>query len=225
MKMSHLDRILLLATGLLAAWQVAVGIDGLGTVPITAYTIAFGVLLVAGLLMIILGFEALDSPIVVIISTIIPLSLALGLVWEHLEAWRSLALGFATLGFLAILLTRSFPMQRESRMLLPGKSRMQLPGKSRMQLPGKVPTIVLASVHGIAGLTIFLLPTILAAQGVTRPGFALVGLGGALIGLGGLLLSFLKAGKPILPRETIFRILPALLLLMTMAFVAGFALA
>ncbi len=209
MKMSHLDRILLLATGLLAAWQVAVGIDGLGTVPITAYTIAFGVLLVAGLLMIILGFEALDSPIVVIISTIIPLSLALGLVWEHLEAWRSLALGFATLGFLAILLTRSFPMQRESR----------------MQLPGKVPTIVLASVHGIAGLTIFLLPTILAAQGVTRPGFALVGLGGALIGLGGLLLSFLKAGKPILPRETIFRILPALLLLMTMAFVAGFALA
>lgn len=217
MKMSYLDRILLLATGLLAAWQVAVGIDGLGTVPITAYTVAFGVLLVAGLLMIILGFEALDSPIVVIISTIIPLSLALGLVWEHLESWRNLALGFAILGFLAILLTRSFPM--------PGESRTLLPGKSRMQLPGKVPTIVLASVHGIAGLTIFLLPTILAAQGVTRPGFALVGLGGALIGLGGLLLSFLKAGKPILPRETIFRILPALLLLTTMAFVAGFALA
>ncbi len=200
MKMTPLDRILLLITGLLAAWQVAVGIDGLGTVPITAYTIGFGVLLVAGLLMIILGFEVLESPIVVIVSTIIPLSLALGLVWEHLEAWRSLALGFAILGFLAILLTRSFPM------------------------PGKVPTIILASIHGIAGLTIFLLPTILAAQGVTRPGFALVGLGGALIGLGGLLLSFLKAGKPILPKETIFRILPALLLLMTTAFVAGFTL-
>ncbi len=200
MKMTPLDRILLLITGLLAAWQVAVGIDGLGTVPITAYTIGFGVLLVAGLLMIILGFEVLESPIVVIVSTIIPLSLALGLVWEHLEAWRSLALEFAILGFLAILLTRSFPM------------------------PGKVPTIILASIHGIAGLTIFLLPTILAAQGVTRPGFALVGLGGALIGLGGLLLSFLKAGKPILPKETIFRILPALLLLMTTAFVAGFTL-
>jgi hypothetical protein len=38
-----------------------------------------------------------------------------------------------------------------------------------------------------------------------------------------LLLSFLKIGKPILPRETIFRILPGLLLLMTAAFVAGFA--
>ena len=201
MKMSPLDRILLLLTGLLAAYQVAIGINGLGAVPITAYTIAFGVLLVAGLLLIILGFDVLESPIVVIISTIIPLSLSLGLVWEHLEAWRTPYLGFAILGFLAILVTRSFPM------------------------PGKLPTIVLALVHGIAGMTIFLLPTILAAQGVARPGFALVGLGGALIGIGGLLLSFLKAGKPILPKETILRVLPGLLLLMTAAFVAGFAFA
>ena len=52
---------------------------------------------------------------------------------------------------------------------------------------------------------------------------ALVGVGGALIGVGGLLLSFLKAGKPILSRETILKILPGLLLLMTICFVAGFA--
>jgi hypothetical protein len=90
-------------------------------------------------------------------------------------------------------------------------------------MPPKLPTIILAFVHGVAGLTIFLLPTIMAAQGVTRSGFALVGLGGALIGIGGLLLSFLRAGKPILPKETILRIFPTLLLLMTAAFVAGFA--
>jgi len=201
MKISPLDRILLLLTGLLAAYQVAVGINGLGAVPITAYTIGFGVLLVAGLLLIILGFEVLDSPIVVIVSTIIPLAISLGLVWEHLAAWRTPYLVFTLGGFLAIVLTRSLPLK------------------------GKLPTIVLAVIHGVAGMIIFLLPTILAAQGVTRPGFALVGLGGALIGLGGLLLSFLKAGKPILPRTTILRILPALLLLMTAAFVAGFALA
>jgi hypothetical protein len=47
-------------------------------------------------------------------------------------------------------------------------------------------------------------------------------LGGALIGIGGLLLSFLKAGKPILTRQTILSVLPSLLLLMTAAFVAGF---
>ncbi|MBO9368584.1 MAG: hypothetical protein J7555_07555, partial [Chloroflexi bacterium] len=195
-----LDRVLLLLTGLLAAYQVAVGINGLGAVPITAYTIGFGVLLVAGLLLIILGFEVLDSPLVVIVSTIIPLSLSLGLVWEHLAAWRTPYLLFVLGGFLAIALTRSLPLK------------------------GKLPTLVLAVVHGVAGMIIFLLPSVLAAQGVTRPGFALVGLGGALIGLGGLLLSFLKAGKPILPRTTILRILPALLLLMTAAFVAGFAL-
>ncbi len=198
MKMTSLDRVLLLATGLLAAWQVTIGIDGLGAVPITAYTIAFGVLLVAGLLMIILGFDVLESPIVVIVSTIIPLSLALGLVWQHLEGWRAPYLGFVLFGLAAVIVTRTFP------------------------IPGKLPTIVIAIVHGVAGITIFLLPTILSAQGITRPGFALIGLGGALIGLGGLLLSFLKAGKPIVPRETIFKILPALLLLMTTAFVAGF---
>jgi hypothetical protein len=201
MKISPLDRVLLLLTGLLAAYQVAVGINGLGAVPITAYTIGFGVLLVAGLLLIILGFEVLDSPVVVIISTVIPLAISLGLVWEHLASFRTSYLVFAIVGFLAVTLTRSLPLK------------------------GKLPTLVLAIVHGISGMVIFLLPSVLAAQGVTRPGFALVGLGGALIGLGGLLLSFLKAGKPILPRTTILRILPALLLLMTAAFVAGFALA
>jgi hypothetical protein len=198
LRISPLDRALLLITSLLAAYQVVVGIDGLGEVPIIAYTIAFGVLLVAGLLLIILGFEVLDSPIVVIVSTIIPLSLSLGLVWEHLVSFRNPYLLFAIGGFLAIVLTRSLSM------------------------PGKLPTIVLATIHGVAGIVIFLLPSILAANGTTRPGFALVGLGGALIGLGGLLLSFLKAGKPIVPRETILKILPGLLLLMTLAFVAGF---
>ena len=209
MKISMLDRVLLLLTGLLAAYQVAVGINGLGNIPIIAYTVAFGVLLVAGLLIIILGLEILDSPVVVIVSTIIPLSLSLGLVWEHLENWRGQYLSFVIVGFIAILLTRSYSMP--GPVLKPG-------------LPHKLPMIILAFVHGIAGLIIFLLPSILAANGTMKPGFALVGLGGALIGIGGLLLSFLKAGKPILPKETILRILPGLLLLMTAAFVTGFAL-
>jgi hypothetical protein len=201
MKPSLYSRLFLFLTALLAAWQIAIGIDGLQRVPILAYTVAFGVLLVACLLLIILGLEVLESPAVVVISTIIPLSLSLGLVWEHLAAWRTVYLIFALVGFLSILLTRSLPLK------------------------GRLPIFVLAIVHGVAGMVIFLLPSVLAAQGTARPGFALVGLGGALIGLGGLLLSFLKAGRPIVPRETILRILPALLLLMTAAFVAGFAFA
>jgi hypothetical protein len=196
--MTSIDRILLLLTSLLTGYQVAVGINGLDTVPIIAYTIGFGVLLVAALLMIILGFEVLDLPIVVIISTVIPLSLALGLIWEHAASYGTLYLLFALIGFLAVTVTRSIPMKN------------------------KIPTILLAIVHGIAGMTIFLLPSIMAASGTMKSGFALVGLGGALMGLGGLLLSFLKAGRPVLSKETILRVLPALLLLMTGCFVAGF---
>lgn len=198
MKMTLIDRIFLIITAILASYQVVVGINGLDEVPIIAYTIGFGVLLVAGLLLIILGFEALDAPIVVIVSTIIPLALATGLVYQHLVSFRTSYLLFAILGFLAVSATRTIPIH------------------------GKLPTFVLAIVHGVAGMTIFLLPPILAANGTMKSAFALVGLGGALIGLGGLLLSFLKAGKPIVPKETILKILPALLLLMTICFVAGF---
>jgi len=197
-KISLLDRILLLLTGLLAAYQIVAGIDEMATLSMWAYTIAFGVLLVAGLLLILMGFEVLDSPLVVIVSTIIPLSLSLGLVSEYLPGFTALYMIFAVVGFLAIVVTR-------------------------YATPGKIATIVLATVHGVAGMLIFLLPITLVLTGEMPPGFALVGVGGALIGVGGLLLAFLKAGKPILPQKTILTVLPALLFLMTAAFVIGFS--
>ncbi len=198
MKMTILDRLLLFLTGILAAWQVAVGINGTETLPLVAYTVTFGVLLVACLLLIILGFDVLESPVVVIVSTIIPLSLSLGLVWENSIPLRMPYFIFAVVGFLSILFTRLLHFQN------------------------KLPIIVLAVVHGMAGLTIFLLPIVSALNGRADPPFALVGLGGALIGIGGLLLSFLKIGHPILSRSIILRLLPLLLFLMTVSFVFGF---
>jgi hypothetical protein len=107
-KMSVLDRILLLLTGLLAAYQVSIGIDSFATLPVIAYTIAFGVLLVAGLLLIILGFEVLGSPLVVIVSTVIPLTLSLGLVWQYAPFSQMAYLAFSILGFLLVVSTRLF---------------------------------------------------------------------------------------------------------------------
>ncbi len=101
MSISALNRILLLGTCILAAYQVVAGINGLENVPIIAYTIAFGVLLVAGLLIIILGYDILDSPVVIVVSTIIPLSLSLGLVWEHIGSLRFPYLIFSIIGFLS----------------------------------------------------------------------------------------------------------------------------
>ena len=198
MKMSVLDRILLLVTGLLAAYQIAFGIDGSLSLPVVAYTISFGVLLVAGLLLIILGFDVLEAPAVVIISTLIPLSLATGLVWEYLPSFKEFYLVLSLIGLVAIIVTRSF------------------------SIPGKLPAIVLALIHGVAGMTIFLLPIIFAFSGKADPGFAFVGIGGALIGVGGLLLAFLKSGKPILSQRFILTVLPGLLFLMTLCFVIGF---
>lgn len=198
-KMSMLDRSLLLLTGLLAAYQIVFGIDGAPLPAIWFYTVAFGVLLLAGLLLIILGFEALASPVVVIAATIIPVTLSLGLVWEFFPAWRTPYLLFAVAGFAAVAITR-------------------------LAVPGRAATATLATVHGVAGLLIFGLPIFLSIRGDAPAGFALVGVGGALIGLAGLLLSFLRVGRPLLPERTILTLLPALLALVTAAFVAGFAL-
>lgn len=197
---SVLDRLFFLLTALLSAYQIAVGIEGLGSLAVICYTIAFGVLLVASLILIILGFEALESPLVVTVAALIPLSLSLGLISHYIPTYQVGYMTFAVLGFLAIVLTRYLT-------------------------PGGTATIALTLVHGTAGLIIFILPIVLSLQGVARPGFILVGIGGGLIGIGGLLLAFLRAGRPILSTQTIYTILPSLLLLMTVAFVAGLAIA
>jgi len=196
--MKPLDRILLLTTALIASYQVVQGIDGLNNMAIACYTITFGVLIIASLLMLILGLEVLDSPVVVIASTLIPLSLALGLISQFLREILIPYGIFILAGFLVIVITR-------------------LAG------PKKLAVMVLAIVHGVAGLTIFFLPLVLVLRSLAPNGFALVSVGGMLIGLGGLLLSFLKAGKPLLSRGKILAVLPSLLLLTTAAFVAGFA--
>jgi hypothetical protein len=196
-KISPLDRILLLITGLLAAYLVVMGVEGLPVLVTWAYSTAFGVLLIAGLLIIINGFEVLDSPLVVIIAAIIPLGLSLGMVIENLPPnWHLPYLAFVVIGFLTILLTRFL-------------------------VPERTATIVLATVHGVAGLLIFSLPIILVLQGEKAPMYLFMSAGGALIGIGGMLLAFLKSGRPILSAERIFMLLPWILLLMSTSFALG----
>ena len=59
----------------------------------------------AALLFIILGFEVLDTPSMVIISTIIPLSQSLGLVCHYLAAYRTFYLVFSIAWVLVIVKT------------------------------------------------------------------------------------------------------------------------
>jgi hypothetical protein len=194
------DRIFLLAAVLLAAYQIIAGLEGLKALSIWAYTIGFGTLLVSCLLLIILGFGGFNSQAVVIVSTAIPLSISLGMVADHLPAFLFPYLVFCLAGFAAT-------------------------GISRIYLAGKAAIWILAVTHGVAGLLITLLPLLLYLQKTAPPGYLLVSLGGALIGLGGILLALLRTGKTLLPEETIYRLLPAVLLLMSLSFIGGFSFA
>ncbi len=200
--MTLLDRIILLVTGLVALYLVLrLGRKeekpaGSGRQRIY-YAAAFAVLLVAGLLLIALGYGILANPLVVIVAALIPACLSLGLVADLGPRWEVAYGVFALLGLGAIAVTRfvGAPV---------------------------LGTIVLALVHSVAGLLIFILPLVAAAKKVRPWSFAWVTVGGTLIGIGGIALAMLKTGHPILSAGLIQTILAPLLLLMTVAFALGF---
>lgn len=163
------------------------------------YIIGFGVLLVAGLLLIFFSYDILASPFVIIVSTLIPLSLSLGLVTQYFPKQSKYYLAFVVLGFLAI-------------------------AAGTLADLGTLGTIILASVHSVAGLTLFLMPIVLVIKKKVPAPFAMVSLGAALIGIGGIALGFLKTGRPLLffTQEVIFLILAPLLFLMVASFAVGF---
>ncbi len=200
--MTVVDQLLLLVTGLTALYLVATFYreyrgGGKEAENSLYYMVAFAVVLVAGLLLIGLGYGVLANPLVVIVSTLIPLALALGLVGEFYPEYQRSYLLFAIAGLLAIAVTR-------------------------FTGPSGVATGVLALVHSVAGLTIFFTPIAVWRRKARPAGFIMVTVGGTLIGIGGIALAFLKAGRPILPADVIFAILAPLLLLMTASFAWGF---
>jgi len=197
MKLNILDRLLFLATGLLSGYIIAFGIEGFELPVMIAFTISFGVMLIASLMIIIIGYEILENSIVVIAATLVPLGLALGLVTLKFPQWFIPYLIFALAGFFGIIFTRL------------------------NKVPGKASVITLAVTHAISGLTIVALPIYSVAIGQSRFGFVYVAVGGSLIGLGGLLLMFIKMKKPILSVEIVMKALPWILTLMMFFFSLG----
>jgi len=200
--MSLLDRILLLVTGLVALyaiWRVYQAHQKAPKAAYVLYMLSFAVLFVAGVLLILFGYGLLSSPWVVVVTTLIPLSLATGLVYDLKPEWAKAYSVYAILGFLAIAAVYLGGMEHLAKFVMP-------------------------IVHGIAGLTIVLLPLMAVSQGAAPAGFALVAVGGVLIGLGGIALAFLKMGKQFLffSQEVVLTILAPLLLLMTLAYTWGF---
>jgi hypothetical protein len=163
------------------------------------YIISFAVLLVAGILLIIFTYDALESPLVIVVAVLIPAGLAVGLISDINPKFERAYLIFAIVGLVAIAITR-------------------------FTGPSTLATIVLIIVHTVAGLTIFFLPIYAVTQKVEGSGFLWVTVGGTLIGLGGIALAFLKTDRQLLffSADFVFTILAPLLLLMATAFGWGF---
>jgi len=191
------NRILLFLMVLLAAYEVIVAGNSQEVIATWAYTVGFGGLVISGLILIVIGFETFQRPLVVTIATIIPLAISLGLIADFFPAFTIYYLLFAIAGLLIVATTRVIDNTKKS-------------------------VLFLAPIHGISGLIIFFAPIFLSYQNITEPGFLWISVGGALIGLGGLILSYLRTGKEILSQKTVFRLFPSLLFLSTLSFVLGF---
>jgi hypothetical protein len=195
------DYITLLATGLVAIyalWRFYKHYQENKSVSDIFYMISFVVLLVAGLLLIAFTYDALENPLVVLVSYLIPAGISLGLIAQFYPKYGMPYLFLVIVGLALIGITRILELD--------------------------LGRIVLPIFHSIAGLTIFLLPMVVVRAGRAPTGFLGVSLGGVLIGLGGIALAFLKAGNQFLffSEEVVFAILGPLLLLMALAFTWGF---
>ena len=200
--MTLFDQVVLLATGLVAAylvWRFANHYRSTSASFDIYYIISFTVLLVAGLLLIVFTYDALESPLVVIVSALIPAGLAVGLVFEIYPKYGRAYLIFSILALLALAITR-------------------LTG------PDALATATLAFAHSVFGLTIFFIPISAVYRKIAPTRFLWVTVGGALIGIGGIALAFLKTGNQLLffDADLVFAILAPLLLLMALAFAWGF---
>ncbi len=200
--MEWYDRIVLLATGLVAIyilWRFYNHYRENRKLADVFYMVSFGVLLVAGLLLIAFTYDALDNPLVVLVSYLIPAGLSLGLITQFYPKYGMPYLIFVIVGLALIGITRILELDELGRIVLP-------------------------IFHTAAGMIIFLLPIVVVREGRAPAGFLWVSIGGALIGLGGIALAFLKAGNQFLffSEEVVFAILAPLLLLMALAFTWGF---
>lgn len=203
METTLLDQLILLLTGLTSVYLIYRFIQALKDTTENAkyfyhYIIAFAVLFVSGVLIILFDFAILARPEIKIVATLIPFTIASGLMCQFYQKYAKPYVIFLALGFILIILMNY----------------------------GIISTKLIYPVfHSIAGLTIFFIPIIAVKNNVANKGFIWVTVGGTLIGIGGIALAFLGAGTPLLgifTAEVVFTILTPILLLMTLAYTWGF---
>ncbi len=196
-KKSILGRIIYLLTGHVAGYQIIKGMENYSNLTTTLYTISFGLLLLACLLLLLMGFEIMENNYIAVIASLIPITLSLGLVTDKLENSTIYSVIISVSFLIAVAL--------------------------RLFSSGKIQSLSIGAIHFLSGSVIFFLPIILFYTSVAEIQIMMISLGGVIIGSGGMLLGLLKAGKSILEKEKVVNLFPLILFLTTTAFVIGLA--
>ena len=201
--MPILDYVFLLLTGLTALYLVWYFIKlpdcEEGKCPCRYYfVVAFLVMLVAGLILIFAGWSALATPFVSVVAGLIPFGIATGLVARHYSGAHMGYLGLMLVGVVLIAIAKFGGFADFAKVIYP-------------------------IFHGIAGLTIVIVPILAVKAGEASGKYIFVAVGGALMGLGGMALAFLSVGKQLLffSGDVVMAILAPLLFLTTFSFLLG----
>ncbi len=195
-KISVLNRIIFLFTGHLAGYKVVGGMQPYSELTTFYYTLAFGTLVLASLLLMLLGFEILDSNGVLVVAALIPVGLSLGMINQYLPQVHTIYLIISIIAIIAVAVSRFFASE-------------------------KTALIMLTLVHGLAGIIVVWIPLVLVFSGQQNVRTLLISAGGIIIGAEGLLLASFKVGKTFIAPEKLYASFPMILFLASLAFVVG----
>lgn len=204
--MNSIDRLFLLLTGLAAIFTIykLMKKDD-STQNSLFHIISLSVLTVSGVLLMIFGWgilglmgDGISNKFIAVVASLIPFAWALGVANDINKKLVNIYLPFLGIGLLLIIISR-------------------LSGSSEFA------RIVYPIFHGIAGLSIVLLPALTMKESGLKKEYLLVSVGGLLISTGGMALSFLMAGRQLLffSTEVVLMILAPLLFLTTVTYSVG----
>lgn len=195
-KIEVTNKIFLFLTAFLSAYQVVTGGHGTNQISIWSYTIGFGTLVISSIIILLLGFETFDKPLLIIVSALIPLSIANGLVSQKTTEITSWYLLFSITGFLIIIITRFI--------------------KNTF-----LANLALSFIHAISGFIILVLPIYLVFSHSLPKNLLFFSAGGFIMGLGGLVIFWVQKEGNISQVNRKYTFLPGLLLLSTILFSIG----
>ncbi len=197
-KKSIINKIIFLLTGHIAGYKIINGMEAYSNLTTFYFTVAFGVLLLACLLLLLMGFEIMENNLVAVVAALIPITLSLGMMNNKLPQFHLFYVAIILIGFVIAIYLRFFGTE-------------------------KIASLSFGVIHGVSGVVIFFIPILLFFKGLVELQYIYVSIGAVLIGVLGMLMAFLKGGKPIVSKEKVLMFFPIILFLASTAFVIGLA--